>query len=136
MIISNGQTWSFCTYQLNTIFLADYEADQNPKKNLCWITKPIKLFEKVENEKLQGFNDEVLKCLVKFYVNAPQERVGVNMKPYLGEIEQRVADYEDDDKRMWLEDRYKRLISCRPRHRYLKIIKFHNLKYNYYEVKN
>ncbi|XP_057336291.1 28S ribosomal protein S30, mitochondrial [Microplitis mediator] len=116
MIITNGQYWSFCVYQLNTTAVNQRNADENPKRNLCWITEPIKLYEKVENNKLIGFNDEVIKNLIKFYVNTPEERVGVDMKPYLGKEEQRVADIQDKEKRIWLEKRYKHLMSARPRH--------------------
>ncbi|CAG5100557.1 Similar to MRPS30: 39S ribosomal protein S30 [Cotesia congregata] len=117
MIITNGQYWSFSAYQLNTILFNQSHADKNPKRNICWITDPIKLYEKIENNKLVGFNDEVIRNLIKFYINVPHERVGINMKPYLGVEEQKVADIKDDDKRIWLEKRYKHLMSSRPRHR-------------------
>lgn len=119
MIITNGQYWSFCVYQLNTTAVHQRKADENPKRNLCWITEPIKLYEKVENNKLIEFNDEVIKNLIKFYVNTPEERVGVDIKPYLGKEEQRVADIQDKEKRIWLEKRYKHLMSARPRHLYV-----------------
>lgn len=119
MIITNGQYWSFSAYQLNTIIFNQSYADKNPKRNICWITDPIKLYEKIENNKLVGFNDVVIKNLIKFYINVPHEKIGINMKPYLGMEEQKVADIKDDDKRIWLEKRYKHMMSSRPRHRYL-----------------
>ncbi|XP_015601452.1 28S ribosomal protein S30, mitochondrial [Cephus cinctus] len=116
-IITNGQTWSFSAYQLNTTVVHSDHVNNNPRRNVCWITKPLKLFEKVENGKLVGFNEDVLRYIVSFYANAPQERVGINMKPYLGETENVVADIEDPERRAWLEKHYKHLVSNRPRHR-------------------
>ncbi|KAK0181570.1 hypothetical protein PV327_003843 [Microctonus hyperodae] len=116
-ITTNGQFWSFCVYQLNTTLVNGWHSEKNPKKNICWITEPLKLFEKIEDGKLIGFNDEVLKNLIKFYVNTPQERVGVELRPYLDSEAPRVADIIDDEKRNWLEDRYKYIMSLRPRSR-------------------
>lgn len=82
-----------------------------------------------------GLNEDVLKMLLQFYGNAPAERLGINMRPYLSQEEQLVADYEvsvwtfwvagfnkvgwlqDDDKRQWLEREYKYIMANRPRHR-------------------
>lgn len=115
-IITNGQWWLFSVYQLNTMLFCDTHIDENPKKNLCWTTNPLQLFERIEDNKVYGFNDEVLKHLIKFYVNQPQERE-VEMKPYLGKNVKVVADIEDPEKRNWLEKYFKNLMSCRPRHR-------------------
>lgn len=115
-VITNGQSWSFYAYQLNTTLVHSEYADENPRRNLCWTTGPLKLFEKIEDGKLLGFNDDVLKELIKFYGNKPQKRNDVNMKPYLGESEQRVADINDPEKRAWLEKHYKHMVSNRPRH--------------------
>ncbi|XP_012281803.1 28S ribosomal protein S30, mitochondrial [Orussus abietinus] len=115
-IISNGQWWTFCVYQLNTTLLYSEHIDINPRRNICWATKPMKLFEKVEEKQLHGFNEEVLKLLIKFYANVPIERA-INMKPYLGETEKVIADIEDPERREWLEHNYKYLVSKRSRHR-------------------
>lgn len=114
-IITNGQIWSFYVYQLNTLINHSKYVHENPKRNICWATPEMKLFEGVENDKLVGFNEEVLKTLLKFYANAPEERLGVNLKPYLNQDEKVCADYEDDDKREWLEREYKFLMANRPR---------------------
>lgn len=118
-VITDGQWWSFCVYQLNTTLVHSENVTKNPKRNVCWITEPIKLFDKIENEKVQGFNEEVLKNLIKFYVNTPEERVGVDLKPYLGKSEKVIADIEEDERRNWLEKYYKHLVSNRPRHKYV-----------------
>ncbi|KAL0128903.1 hypothetical protein PUN28_003932 [Cardiocondyla obscurior] len=116
-VITNGQLWSFFVYQLNTTLTHSEHVDENPKRNICWITEPMKLFDKIEDEKVHGLNEEVLKTLIKFYVNAPEERIDVNLKPYLGQSVKLVADIEHDEKRNWLETRYKHIVSNRPKHR-------------------
>ncbi|EZA56664.1 hypothetical protein DMN91_000886 [Ooceraea biroi] len=116
-VITNGKSWSFCVYQLNTILLHSQHVKENPKRNMCWITEPLKLFDKIENEKIHGLNEQVLKTLVKFYVNAPEERQDVNLKPYLGESVKVIADIEHDERRNWLEKQYKHLMCNRSRHR-------------------
>jgi len=118
-IITDGQWWSFCVYQLNTILVHSENVIENPKRNICWITEPIKLFDKIENEKVHGFNEEVLKNLIKFYVNTAEERKGIDLKPYLGKSEKVIADIEKDERRNWLERQYKHLVCNRPRHKYV-----------------
>lgn len=92
-------------------------ADENPKRNLCWVTEPIKLFDKIENEKVYGLNEEVLKTLIKYYTNIPEERIGVDLKPYLGESIKLIANIRGNNRRNWLEKHYKHLVCNRPRYR-------------------
>jgi small subunit ribosomal protein S30 len=114
-VITNGQLWSLYAYQLNTISMHNENIDENPKYNVCFGTKPMKLYDGIENGKVKGLNEDVLKMLVQFYLNAPEKRE-YNMKPYLGKEEQVVADIEDDNKRCWLENIYKHIASNRPKH--------------------
>ncbi|KAK9871406.1 hypothetical protein WA026_011659 [Henosepilachna vigintioctopunctata] len=114
-IITNGQLFSFYTYQMNTMLLHSENTTDNPKKNICWGTPEMKLYEKIENGKLEGFNEDVLSKLVKYYCNASSERLGVNLTPYLSQNEKIAADYEDEEKRKWLEREYKFITSNRPR---------------------
>lgn len=93
---------------------------ENPLRNVCWVTEPMKLYDTIENEKVLGLNEDVLKTLIKFYANAPEERTGVDMKPYLGKTVKWIADIEHDERRNWLEQQYKHLASNRPRHKYDK----------------
>lgn len=115
-VLTDSQMWSFCAYQLNTILLRSPFAEENPICNMCWITKPEKLFDTVENEQIHGFNEDVLRTLIKFYINAPVERTGVNMKPYLGESVKHLADISETERRIWLENEFKYIMSNRPRH--------------------
>lgn len=127
-ILTNGQYWSFCVYQLNTTLLHWEYADNNPARNICWITEPMMLFDKIEDGKIQGFNEDVLKKLITFYINMPAARSNENMKPYLGESVKYVADITDPERRAWLESRFKYLMSNRPRHQYVHIC-INNLLY-------
>lgn len=127
-ILTNGQYWSFCVYQLNTTLLHWEYADNNPMRNICWITEPMMLFDKIEDGKIQGFNEDVLKNLITFYINMPAARSNENMKPYLGESVKYVADITDPERRAWLETRFKHLTSNRPRHQYVYIC-INNLLY-------
>ncbi|XP_017785719.1 PREDICTED: 28S ribosomal protein S30, mitochondrial [Nicrophorus vespilloides] len=113
-VITDGQKFSFYLYQMNTILMNGDNYKENPLKNVCWAIPETELFEEIKDGKLVGFNDEVLKSLLKFYKNVPQERLGVNLRPYLAG-EKIIANYSDDDKRNWLEREYKYLVSNRPR---------------------
>ncbi|CAG9818018.1 unnamed protein product [Phaedon cochleariae] len=114
-VITDGKVWSFYAYQLNTIVFHTMYVNENPKRNICWGTEELNLYDRVENGKLEGFNDQVLELLLKFYCNVPESRLGINLTPYLNHEEKVIADYADDDKRQWLEREYKFLVSNRPR---------------------
>ncbi|XP_056641421.1 39S ribosomal protein S30, mitochondrial [Diorhabda sublineata] len=116
-IVTSGKIWSFYAYQLNTIRFCERFYTENPKRNICWALPEMKLFETVENGKVVGFNDEVVKNILKFYMNPPENRLGVNLTPYLSSEEKLSADYKDDEKRQWIEEVYKYVASNRPRHR-------------------
>lgn len=114
-VITNGRLWSLYAYQLNTIEMHGDKVHTNPKYNICFGTNPLKLYETIENGKVLGLNEEVLKMLVQFYLNTPEKR-DHELKPYLGKEEQFIADIEDDKKRCWLESCYKHIMSNRPKH--------------------
>lgn len=116
--ITNGQLWSLYAYQLNTILMHNEHIDENRKHNICYGTKPLKLYEGLENGKIVGFNEDVLKNILQMYLNAPEER-DYDMKPNLNKEEPLVADIEDDKRRNWLELQYKFICSNRPRHKLL-----------------
>lgn len=117
-VITDGQFWSFYKYQLNTTCAHTYTSDQpNYRYNKCWGTKELKLYDQVDdNGKVQGLNEDVLKHLIKFYINQPKAREH-EMKPFLHPKEKKVADLEDVKQRDWLEKTFKLIMSNRPRHR-------------------
>lgn len=112
--LTNGKDWSFYLYQLNTTLLHTMNSTENPRCNLCWGSKPMKLFEDVQDGRVIGFNENVLKQIIKMYLLEPKERVGLEMRPYLSE-KPYVADIEYEERRDWLENQYKFITSNRPR---------------------
>lgn len=118
-IISDGQTWSFYVYQLNTTTLNSVAYTKNPKVNKCWGTKEMKLYESIDsNDKIVGLNLDVIRNLVKFYAAVPKKR-DHDMTPYLNPQESSVADIEHTDRRVFLEKNFKHIYSNRPRYRLL-----------------
>uniref|UniRef100_A0A1S4GB15 Uncharacterized protein n=2 Tax=Anopheles gambiae TaxID=7165 RepID=A0A1S4GB15_ANOGA len=116
-VITDGKYWSFYAYQLNTTLLHSDQVDANSRYNLCWGTDAMQLYESIdENGKINGLNKEVLQQIIMFYINEPKERA-VNLKPYLCPTETRVADIEDENRRVFMERAYKHMASNRPRHR-------------------
>ncbi|XP_018574152.1 39S ribosomal protein S30, mitochondrial [Anoplophora glabripennis] len=118
-VITNGKLWSFYAYQMNTMLLHSKYRKENPKTNICWGTEELQLYQEIQDGKIIGLNEDVFKLLLKFYVNAPESRLGINLTPYLSSEEKVSADYEDDEKREWLEREYKNLSSHRPPHKEL-----------------
>lgn len=117
-ILTDGQYWSFYAYQLNTtVTHCDSFADAMARVNKCWGTVEMKLFDAVDADgTVIGFNDEVLRHLIKFYVNQPKERLAVDMKPYLNKAYPRAAGIPFVPRRDFVEKRFKHLMENRPRH--------------------
>lgn len=116
-VITDGQFWSFYKYQLNTTCIHTSPIEPNYRYNKCWGTKEMKLYDQIDDHgKLQGINDEVLKNLIKLYINEPQAR-NYEMKPFLDPKERKIADIEDLKRRDWLEKTFKHIMSNRPRHK-------------------
>lgn len=116
-VITDGQNWSFFVYQLNTTVFETLNFDRNRRANKCWYSDELKLFDEIDgNGKVIGFNDEVLRQLIKFYLTTPKERAH-EMKPFLSKEEEIVADIDDSERRSFLETRFKHIFSRRPRHR-------------------
>ncbi|KAJ6636283.1 28S ribosomal protein S30, mitochondrial [Pseudolycoriella hygida] len=116
-IITDGKLWSFYAYQLNTTRLNIDSIEKNQKVNQCWGTKEMKLFEEItEDGKVIGLNDDVIRNMIKFYINEPRKR-DIDMKPYLGGDEKKIADMKHQDRRVFMEEHYKNLFSGRPRNK-------------------
>ncbi|XP_055379889.1 39S ribosomal protein S30, mitochondrial [Condylostylus longicornis] len=109
-VVTNGQLWSFYGYQLNTTLPRHDNFINNEKINRCWGTKEMKLYEHLdENGKCIGFNEEVLKTLIKLYANQPTIKQSKKI--------QRISDIKEEERREFLEKIYKHLMSNRPRNR-------------------
>ncbi|GAU93141.1 hypothetical protein RvY_05127 [Ramazzottius varieornatus] len=85
-IMTNGRDWMFATYQANTIALWKPD-EENPFNNMCWLTQPVKLFDRVEGSEVIGFNDEVLRLFIKQYLKAPVTSTNSNLRPYIEKTE-------------------------------------------------
>ncbi|XP_050425346.1 28S ribosomal protein S30, mitochondrial [Adelges cooleyi] len=116
-IITNGKLWSFYAYQLNTMrFFKSQDEINRPLEpnNICWATKATELYHDIKDNRIVGWNDNVLKDMLSCYINTPQAR-DHELSPYLGE-ENVIANIDDNKRRAWLHDRHQRLTSHRPRH--------------------
>ena len=80
-IVTDGQNYRLFAYQLNTLqmWLND---EANPLRNVCWVSKPLKLYETIEDGKVKGFDDSVLELVLKFMCLKPVER-GIDLRPNL-----------------------------------------------------
>lgn len=85
------------------------------RSNVCWSTTPTPLFAEIAVNKLIGFNTDVLKNLIGFYLSETTKIE--DLQPYLHENEKIVADIGDDERREWLEKQYKHLMANKPVHR-------------------
>ncbi|MBN3274841.1 RT30 protein, partial [Polyodon spathula] len=72
-VVTDGQYFSFFCYQLNTLALTVQTDHNNPRKNICWGTESMRLYEAVKDGEVVGLNDDVLKLLVHFLLNKPQK---------------------------------------------------------------
>lgn len=116
-ILTDGRNWSFYLYQLNTMVFETVHFEKNQRANKCWGTAEMKLFDVVdETGNVAGFNEDVLRHLVRFYLSEPKERTH-EMRPYLDKEDYTVADIEHTERRKFMEEKYKHLVSRRPRHR-------------------
>lgn len=70
-VITDGQYFSFFCYQLNTLALSSFSIPNNSRKNLCWGTESLRLYDKVTDGDVIGWNADVFKLLVKFLMNKP-----------------------------------------------------------------
>ncbi|XP_008587935.1 PREDICTED: 28S ribosomal protein S30, mitochondrial [Galeopterus variegatus] len=72
-VITDGKYFSFFCYQLNTLALTAQADQNNPRKNICWGTQSMPLYETIEDNDVKGFNDDVLLQIVHFLLNRPKE---------------------------------------------------------------
>lgn len=104
-ICTDGQTWNFTVYQLNThSFHGDLP--EPTKCNIAWTSGPMKLFERIEDGKLVGVDDSVIDVFLKFVMREPSTAQQPDLSPYLsGELDMRpeavVADEEFKLRRLY-----------------------------------
>lgn len=72
-VITDGKYFSFFCYQLNTLALTAQADQNNTRKNICWGTQSMPLYETIEDNDVKGFNDDVLLQIAHFLLNRPKE---------------------------------------------------------------
>nr|XP_032806408.1 39S ribosomal protein S30, mitochondrial [Petromyzon marinus] len=70
-VITDGIHFSFFCYQLNTLALDTHTDGGNARRNVCWGTPSMRLYDAVEGSQVHGFNDEVVTMLVRLLLNQP-----------------------------------------------------------------
>ncbi|XP_072166828.1 large ribosomal subunit protein mL65-like [Diadema setosum] len=68
-IVTNGPSFSFYCYQLNTLALDHLQEEDNDLRNVCWQVVDLPLFSSVEDNQVHDFNEEVVKLMVAFLTN-------------------------------------------------------------------
>jgi len=110
---TDGQTWSFFAYQMNTCDMSTNEPTSQNLQNILWADTPAKLYSKVEDGKLLNFDPDCLAPLIKMYLNKPSAR-DYNMTPYLGEVGH-LVNFPDDYQRTKFMDIVRNQLSNRPK---------------------
>ncbi|XP_060576167.1 large ribosomal subunit protein mL65-like [Ruditapes philippinarum] len=81
-ILTDGQNFILSAYQLNTLQL--WKDDKaNTLQNVCWATESEKLYEEYKDGELVGFNDNLLKQILKMFLIQPCDRNGIDLAPNL-----------------------------------------------------
>jgi small subunit ribosomal protein S30 len=81
-ILTDGQNFILSAYQLNTLQL--WKDDKaNTLQNICWATESEKLYEEYKDGELVGFNDNLLKQILKMFLIQPCDRNGIDLAPNL-----------------------------------------------------
>merc|ERR1712142_725006 len=71
-IVTDGQTWNFYAYQLNTTDLTPNSPEEHSHNNVMWVGEDQVLFDRVENGKVVNFSPSALAPLVKMLLLEPQ----------------------------------------------------------------
>ena len=110
--ITDGQTWSYCAYQLNTVDLTTNTPQQTSHNNILWLQpKDEKLFESVEAGKIVNYSPEALTPLLKMYLRKPEAR-NYSLTPYLSK-DQTVANFHEPYQRNSLHVKHRHMYANR-----------------------
>lgn len=63
-IVTDGQTWNFMVYQMNTHSF-HRDLGENNTKNLCWSTGEMKLYDHFSDGTFHGLDETVLDNIIK-----------------------------------------------------------------------
>jgi len=116
--ITDGQTWTFTAYQLNTVDLTTNTPENVTCNNVMWMNnKDVKLYDDVDEAtgKIVNFRPEVLAPLVKMYLREPKMR-DYSLTPYLSD-DKTVANFPEAYQRKKLHETHRHMYSNRPGHK-------------------
>jgi len=111
-VLSDGKTWTYYAYQMNTTDLTLNDPAEHSHNNILWAGEDLQLYSRVEDGKLIDYNPSVLAPLVRMYLRKGEER-SYSMTPNLGDVS-RVTDFQDDYQRNFLFDKTRDVYSGRP----------------------
>ena len=112
--ITDGQTWTFTAYQLNTVDLTTNTPENVTCNNVMWMNnKDVKLYDDVDEAsgKIVNFRPEVLAPLVKMYLREPKMR-DYSLTPYLSD-DKTVANFPEAYQRKKLHETHRHMYSNR-----------------------
>ena len=111
-VITDGQTWSYCAYQLNTVDLTTNSPQEASHNNILWLQpKDEKLFDGVEAGKIVNYRPEALAPLLKMYLLKPQAR-NYSLTPYLSQ-DRTVANFHEPYQRNSLHLKHRHMYANR-----------------------
>ena len=108
--LTDGQHWTFATYQLNTVDLSQGDNGQCCN-NVMWVGGDSKLYDKVGSQGVQGFNPQVLAPLIKMYMNEPKAR-DYSLIPYLSK-DKTVSNFHEPYQRNLMHENHRHMYSNR-----------------------
>jgi len=114
-IVTDGQTWNFYAYQLNTTDLTHNSPEEYSHNNVMWVGEDQVLFDRVENGKVVNFSPSALAPLVKMLLLEPQTRQ-YSLTPYLSSAKT-VSNFHDPFQRKLMLETIRNIYSNRPKHK-------------------
>jgi len=113
--ITDGQTWTWCTYQLNSVDLSTNKPEETRCNNVMWVgASDAVLFDSVQDGKVQGLRPEVLTPLIHMYLNPPRPR-DHSLTPYLSS-HKTSANFHEPYQRNKMHLNHRHMYANRPRH--------------------
>ena len=111
-VITDGQTWTYCAYQLNTVDLSTNTPQEASHNNILWLqSRDQKLFDGVEAGKVVNYRPEALAPLLKMYLRKPEAR-NYSLTPYLSQ-DQTLANFHEPYQRNSLHVKHRHMYANR-----------------------
>ena len=108
-IITNGRTFTFLCFQLNTL---DMREDLGAW-NICWAGPTLPLYDRIEDGELVGFNEECVQLLLQVLTNPPGRHKPIYTGFKLAYIEQLKRKQKWDKKAKKIYESFKEKAEAR-----------------------